>query len=68
MALHVYECSQGHKVEILEEIWRDNSGLLCDTQLHNGCTRRLLLSAAVATAPPKFVKGSGGFYAPTTPE
>ena len=66
MPYHLYECPKGHSIEILEEIWRDNTGLLCGTQLHNGCAERLYLSAAVKTAPPKFRKGVGGFYAPTS--
>ena len=68
MPLHVYECPKGHTVEILESINDDATGLLCGTQLHNGCKKCLTLSAAVTTAPPKFRKGVGGFYAPTTSE
>jgi hypothetical protein len=65
MALHVYTCPKGHTVTILEAIDRDNTGLLCGTQLHNWCRQRLSLSAAVPTAPPKFKRGgAGGFYKP----
>jgi hypothetical protein len=67
MPLHVYECPKGHTVEILESIDRDSTGLLCGTQLHNKCRERLVLSAAVSTAPPKFKRGgAGGFYKPSS--
>ena len=70
MSLHVYECPRGHVTEILEGINEERLAGMCCTHIigNRCCFERLYLSAAVMTAPPKFVKGSGGFYSPTTPE
>jgi hypothetical protein len=65
MAIHVYECGAGHKIEIVEPASHDLTGLLCGTQTDGKCRYRLALSAAVSTGAPVLKKGCGGFEKPT---
>ena len=62
MPLHLYECKKGHVQEKYETIHEDSTGQPCGV---NKCRAKLKLSAAVTTAKPKFVRGVGGFYAPS---
>lgn len=71
MPIHVYECGRGHKQERIETIHEDATGQRCNKLDYSGCAvitckARLKLSAAVSTAPPKFKRGVGGFYKPTS--
>jgi hypothetical protein len=75
MAIHVYVCGKGHRHEVLEPASEDNTGKVCGAvcevsscKSFHRCGRFVQLSAAVTTAPPKFRKGVGGFYAPTNTE
>ena len=68
MAIHIYECSKNreHRHEFVERATEEKyAGNPCG---YDDCGGVLVLSAAVTTAPPKFRKGVGGFYAPTTSE
>ena len=72
MAIHVYACKYGHRIEMDEPANHEFKRLRCN---HHGkglgtiCGARLVLSANVATAPPILKAGGvGGFYKPTRPE
>jgi hypothetical protein len=64
MALHIYECKNGHRIQFNESINADQSGRLCAGRGPRGCGEPLVLSAAVPTGTPILKRGCGGFCSP----
>ena len=67
MPAYEFECSRGHVTEQIRSLSEFTERIVCPICLakkpRDGRLRLAVLKMS-KTAPPKFVKGSGGFYAP----
>jgi putative FmdB family regulatory protein len=73
MPIYEYQCKNGHRVEVVAPISDFKEEIVCRqcaqrnrTEVVNGRGRTVrAILVPSHTAPPKFKRGSGGFYKPT---
>ena len=72
MPLYEFQCERGHVTEQIRSLSEFTERIVCPECTRTKRGRKVSLRMATLkmsqTAPPKFVKGSGGFYAPTSTE
>jgi putative FmdB family regulatory protein len=69
MPIYEFECEFGHRTELFMKFSDFRESIICRQCQKVNCTHQVKAALIPSkTSPPKFVKGSGGFYSPTTPE
>jgi putative FmdB family regulatory protein len=64
MPIYEYKCAAGHKITRIVSFSEFAETVVCEKCSKKGEPRLATLQMS-QTAPPKFKKGVGGFYAPT---